>query len=494
MATSDAGSGGGQTRVSISKQQSPKGRRGIAFRRVGRSGLRRFRGGRINDEFIRELRGKRAVKVYKEMYDNDSVIGASMSAIEQTLRRITWNVVASNRTTDAQSADRASNFLIQCMDDMSNSWDDMISEIVTFLTYGWALMEMTLKVRNGESRDPQRSSMYDDGRIGLRDIGLRMQQSLESWDFGKDDGDEIMGMYQQGAPDYILTHIPIKKCMLFRTKAIGNNPEGRSILRNAYRDWYFKKVAQEIEAVGMERDLIGMPIIKGPPGWDVEAEENKDMLLATDELLSELRRDERDGVYINDGWEITLLGQGSQTRRQFDTDRIITRYDKRIALSVLTHTILLGSDRVGSFALSRTQTDDFFKVAIQGFLQTIASVFNKKLVPFIFSYYLDSSVGPAEYPELVPGKVSGPSLKEVADYIKAVGGAGFFSADEQLRQDLERDLYRHLGLEEAERIGGVRGERRRPKVKLPAEAEAEANASSQSSSTSTSNGNGGGSS
>lgn len=439
--------------------------RGAAFRRYGISGLRYF-GGTVNEEFIRELSGKRAVRVYREMYDNDPVIGASFSAIEQAIKRVTWQVASSHTTNDSQSADRAANFLMECMLDMRHSWDDMMSEIVTFLIYGWALLEMTLKVRNGESRNPDLSSRFTDGRIGFREISLRMQRSLESWKF--DDYGNATAMFQQAQPTFTLNEIQLKKCLLFRTKAVGNNPEGRSIQRNAYRPWFFKKTLEEIEAVGVERDLIGMPILTGPEGFDIETHERSAEIKAdVDELLGQLRRDARDGVYLNDGWVLSLLGQGSHTRRQFDTDRLINRYDKRIALSVLTHAILLGSDRVGSFALSRTHTDDFFKVAIQGYLQTIASVFNRKMVPFLFRYYTDGSVGPAEYPELVPGKVSGPSLKEVADYIKAVGGAGFFNADEDLRSGLERDLLRHLGLEEAEMIGGVRMERDRPTVRLP---------------------------
>ena len=471
--------GRGASRVQVVKAGGKRAPRGAAFRTVGVSGLRRF-GGTVNEEFLLQLRGKRSVQVYREMYDNDPVVGASMSAIEQTLKKVTWQVAASEKTQDSQSADRAVDFLVGCMNDMQHSWDDMLSEIVTFLTYGWAVMEMTLKVRNGESRNPKLTSKYEDGRIGFKDISLRMQYSLESWDFDEDG--YVKGMYQQGAPFYTLNHIPLTKCMLFRTRAIGNNPEGRAILRNAYRPWYFKKVFEEIEAVGAERDLIGLPMLISPEGYDIEAEENKRMLPVVDQLLSQLRRDEREGIYLPFGWELKPFGSDIHSRRQFDLDRMITRQNKLIAMSVLTHAILLGSDRVGSFALSRTHTDDFFKVAIQGFLQTIASVFNRMLIPFIFSHYTDTFVGSDEYPMLVPGKVSAPSLKEVADYIKAVSGGGFFSKDKDQRERLERDLLRHLGLEEAELIGGVRRERDRPEVELPADAAAAEAAAAASSS------------
>lgn len=45
------------------------------------------------------------------------------------------------------------------------------------------------------------------------------------------------------------------------TKAIVDHvrekdPEGKSILRNAYRSWYFKKRIQEIEGIGIEATLL----------------------------------------------------------------------------------------------------------------------------------------------------------------------------------------------------------------------------------------------
>jgi hypothetical protein len=42
------------------------------------------------DEFLPELRGKKAVRKYREMRDNDSTIGAVMYSVEQILRDVTY--------------------------------------------------------------------------------------------------------------------------------------------------------------------------------------------------------------------------------------------------------------------------------------------------------------------------------------------------------------------------------------------------------------------
>ncbi len=52
-------------------------------------------------------------------------------------------------------------------------------------------------------------------------------------------------------------------------------------------------------------------------------------------------------------FDLVLLSSGGS--RQFDTDKIIQRYDQRIAMSILSDFILLGSDRVGSYALGTSK-------------------------------------------------------------------------------------------------------------------------------------------
>ena len=70
-------------------------------------------------------------------------------------------------------------------------------------------------------------------------------------------------------PSYNLYTIPIDKALLFRTKSRKDNPEGRSILRNAYRSWYFKRRIQEVEGIGIERDLAGLPVMYAPADLDI---------------------------------------------------------------------------------------------------------------------------------------------------------------------------------------------------------------------------------
>lgn len=389
---------------------------------IGRTGLERF-GGNVYEEFLPDLTGTRAVKVYREMSENDPVVGAFLFAIDMLMRNVSWTVRPySQRQEDLEAAD----FLKSCMEDMSMTWEDTISEILSMLVYGWSYHEIVYKIRAGDSLDPSRRSRFADGRIGWRKLPIRAQESLYEWIF--DEAGGIRGMVQQAPPDYELRTIPIEKALLFRTRAHKGNPEGRSILRNAYRAWYFKRHIEEIEGIGIERDLAGLPVAWVPPKLlSPNATPAERMLLEEiKRIIVNVRRDEQEGVIFplmfddnnNKVYDFTLLSTGGQ--RQFNTDSIVARYDQRIAMTVMADFILLGHENVGSFALSSSKTN-LFAVALGAWLQSIAGVFNRHAVPRLFElngYRLEA------LPQLEPGDIEVPDLQELGAYIQSLAGAG----------------------------------------------------------------------
>ncbi|RJQ04432.1 MAG: hypothetical protein C4551_10790 [Bacillota bacterium] len=321
---------------------------------IGLSGLSRM-GGTVYEEFLPQLQGPKAIKVYREMSTNDPVVGAILFAVDMLLRQVSWRVEpASPETPDQEAAE----FLQSCLGDMSATWEDTVSEILSMLVYGFSYHEIVYKRRLGDQRDPTKRSRYTDGRIGWRKLAGRSQDTLYQWEFDEHGG--IQAMVQQAPPDYSLRRIPIEKGLLFRTRAHKGSPEGYSVLRNAYRPWWMKKRIEEIEAIGIERDLAGLPIAWVPPellGPNATAEQ-KATLDAIKKIVRNVRRDEQEGIVFplayRDGekaFDFGLLSTGG--RRQFDTDSVIARYDQRIAMTVLCDFILLGHEKVGSFALAQ---------------------------------------------------------------------------------------------------------------------------------------------
>lgn len=367
------------------------------------------------------------------MADNDDVIGAILFAIKMLVRQAGWNVEPRGSTAKDKEA---AEFVESCMNDMQDTWIDTISEILSFLTYGWSYHEIVYKRRMGHTKDPRTKSKYTDGLIGWQKLPIRAQETLYQWEY--DDEDNLLGMTQMPPPLFGLYTLPLSKALLFRTESRKNNPEGRSILRNAYRSYYFKRRIQEIEGIGIERDLAGLPVIHGPEGldlWDDSLESNTKARAGLEAMVKNIRCDEMEGIVLPYGYEIELLSSGGQ--RQFDTNAVITRYDTRMAMTVLADFIFLGHSETGSWASDKTE---LFAVAIGAYLDIICETFNSQGIPQLIDINGKHFEGITDYPELTHGDIEDADITKVSAFIRDMTGIGVLIPDDGLE-----DYVRQVG-------------------------------------------------
>ena len=398
------------------------------FREYGKTGLFRFDTGWIYEEFLRELQGRKGIEVYKEMSENDDIIGAILFATEMLMRQSKWSIQeAGTEQADLDAAE----FVRTCMDDMEETWSDFISEVLSFLTYGWSYHEIVYKRRMGRSKNPETNSKYTDGLIGWRKLPIRSQDTLWEWKY--DEKDNLIGLVQCAPPRYEQVFIPIEKALHFKTKSRKGNPEGRSVLRNCYRNWYFKRRIQEIEGIGIERDLAGLPVLEAPEGVDIWSDEYAAELAKAERIVRSVRRDEREGIVLGNGWKFSLTSTGG--RRQFDTNQIIERYDTRMAMTVLADFVLLGHQAVGSFALSSDKTE-LFGVALGAFLDLICEVFNNQAIPRLIDINGEHFAGITDYPILTHGDIETQDLGQLGEFVSKMVGIGAITPDESMEDYL----------------------------------------------------------
>ena len=389
-------------------------RQPAALAHLGIVGLRQ-NSGNIYEEFLPELQWPRAGKIYQQMADNDPVVGAILYLAEELIRGAEWRVDA---VSDKPEDKKAAEFLQQNMDDMEDSWASTISEILSMLTYGWSFHEILYKVRRGPNEtNPKYHSRYSDGKFGWRGFPIRSQASWDKWVFNDETG-ELLAFVQRPEPNMREIIIPIEKGLLFRTRVSRGNPEGKSLLRNAYRPYYFKQRFEEIEGIGIERDLAGLPVLTVPEELDIFDSEDAEMVklkAMAEELVASVRRDSQEGIILPAGWELSLLNAPSS--RQINIGDVIERYDNRIAITMLSDIVLIGNgSKAGSFAMADVK-QSMLSNALQAQLYNIADVFNTKAVVKLFqinNWQLE------EYPQIVPGQINTPTLKEIALMLRAM--------------------------------------------------------------------------
>ena len=410
------------------------------------------------DEWQRELKGRKAIKKYREMRDSDATIGAVMYATEQVLRDVKYKITPAD---DSEQAQEMANFVSEVLEDMDHTLDDHISEAVSCLSYGFADFEVVYKRRGGSgTTNPKKFSRYSDGRIGIRKIASRAQWTINKFDVDQKTGD-LLGIYQEGARFGDRIYIPADKLLHYKTTTTNNDPSGRSILRNAYKSYTYLTKLQAFEAIAIEREWHGMPVGRIPAEYLIEGatDEQKAFKQSVETMLKDVKRNEEgflllpsdvytdsDGKMTNQRLvEVELIS--SQGNRSIDIRRAINDYQHEIASSVLAEFIKLGSRSGGSYALSKSKADIFLRT-LESYLNTIFDVLNKQLLPQLWKLNgFDFSL----MPKVVAGDIAPHDLKELGAYLRNLNGAGIpvkeqvHIIDELLNiaelPELDRDVY-----------------------------------------------------
>lgn len=402
------------------------------FREIGVSGLKHS-GGLVREEYQTELKGRKAEKVYREMA-YDPAIAPCLGVLKQLLRSVPITV---KDGSDKLQGD----FVRECMADMSHTWSDALSEILTCMDYGWSATEIVYKQRKGEQSSPGKSSRFNDGRIGWRKLAPRGQDTRDKWLF--DDEGGIQAIVQVTTMPAHRATIPVEKLLLFKLNSEKGNPEPAPITRGAYSPWFYAKRLRMFEGIGIERGLGGIPKIEAP-GDVLSPTATGNNALVRDQLFEigkNLRTDEQSFIALpsnrdsngNKLYDVTLLTTSGG--RGIDIDVALARYHRDCALVLLCDFILLGHEKVGSFALADSKTS-VTSLAIAGWLDAILSVFNRHAIPRLMRLNGWSTIDP---PSLVRGDVETPDLAALAAYISALSGAGMaLFPDPELEDTLRR--------------------------------------------------------
>lgn len=389
------------------------------FDTIGDSGLKGW-GGFLSEEFLPELQGQKGRNTYRRMASNDATIGAIIRGITTLVSGVEWTVQAADETPQAEEAKK---FVEGVLDDMETPLTDVISEACTMFIYGFAPLEVTYKVRSG--RKAKRRSKFDDGMIGLHAMELRAQTSLINWNLDRESG-ELLGMNQLGTWRGTV-YIPRRKLALFRCDSVKQNPESTSILRTAYRSWFFKQRLEEIEAVGAERNNAGVPMIRIPARYLVPSAspDEKRYAKEMEQVGYRLRRDQQDYILAasdtdDKGNRLIDISLVTPSGKTVDVAAMITRYDRAMATSVMMDFLFLGQQSVGSFALSSDKTSLFAQV-VGSYTKRMAETFNRDVIGVLWEA---NDLPPELMPKMVAGDLEKPDLTQLAGYVGALVGSG----------------------------------------------------------------------
>lgn len=405
---------------------------------LGSTGLKHH-AGIIDEEFLTRLRGENAIKTYREMVHNSPTIAAALNAIKMLIGQVKWRVEPADESDAAiaEAEDTES-----ALEDMSHTFSSFVSEALSMIWAGYAPFEIIYKLRRGPDQDDASlRSKFNDGKWGWRKVEIRGQETLSNWVFDDEGGLNGMVQWDTHAPQTGSVFIPIDKMLLFRTSTFKNNPEGQSMLRPAVIPYWFTKRIQEFEAIGIERNLAGMPIMEVPPEILVAdaSAEHRATRTFLEQFVTQVKMDERWGGLVPSelkpdgspsGYKFKLMQ--SSGRKLVDTDIIIKRYRSEMLMLFMAQFLVMGTEKVGSFSLSSNMTA-MFGTALGAIMDNIADTANRFLIP----RRQRLNKRPQELdPVLVHGDIEGPELDKVAAYINQLASAGMIGPNPALERKL----------------------------------------------------------
>ena len=380
---------------------------------IGTTGLKHM-GGRIREEYLNALKSwSSEVKLYLEMRD-DPIIGAQLDAIKLPLQAATFDVQPSPGGSPNDAA--AAEWLWDCMNNMDGqTWNSHVEDALESLDFGFALGELVLDKRA-------------DGRLWLRNIDPRGQESLDRWEYDEAERDKLDAFVQLDPNSGGTFTIPISKCLHFKFRGRKGNPQGKSLLRALYWPYKFARNLEDLEGIGIERDVGGMPVAKLKEGG---YEDNDIVTLKA--ALKGLRKDEEVYLIEPEGVDIRAYAGGSKI---YDTNVVIDRWHKIMLMRFFSQFLILGMGNVGTQALVKG-SHDFFALALEAVQRYLLETWNQQLVPYLFKFNQWPNI--SGYPTIVWEKPGRVDLVALVNFMNTAIGAKLLTPT-----DLDEDHIRSL--------------------------------------------------
>lgn len=300
-------------------------------------------------ENVPELRDKRGIRTFYDMVRNDGTVRSGLRIVKTPVQGAEWYVEPySDSAIDKNIAEFVRKTLFE---DMNTIWEYFIEDCLRSIDYGYFAFEKV---------------WYQDPKSGKIKLNLTPLHPLDIQGWTFDSQNKVTGLAMEpiaGTDINKRVEIPVSKLLLQVFEMEGGDLRGTSLLRTAFKHWYYKDTMYKIDAIQKERHGIGVPVIKLPMGFTP-----KDKELAND-LGRNLRTNEKAYITIPWNWEVIFAKLEGQP---VDPIPSIEHHDHKIYEAILAS--FMGSGQVSTESL-----DTFYK-STRYIANCIAATINRDVV------------------------------------------------------------------------------------------------------------------
>lgn len=371
----------------------------------------------IQDDYLAQLNGKEAQDLFHKMLLSDSQIRKVVHAVSNPIRSAKWSIEpASDDTKDLEVAALIEQILFK---DMPNGWTGKLDEILTFPWKGFSVFEVVHKNRFDPAIGPY---------TGLWNLAFRDQRTIEEWRF---DGAGVLTEIRQKQDGDIPVDVYLKsENLLFFFNEQKGNDIGFPFCRMLYGNYKRKLLYKELQAIGIERGAIGVPILTLPKGVDTESEEYGS---AADQLDAYTQAESANFI-LPDGYTLEV----NQTNT-FDPEKVqkaIKAENEEIAGSIVGMFLEMGIGGNSGNQAGVNVSADFFRDGIEYIANKVSEAVNHKLIENLVRLNYGDTI--ETLPKLVHSGISAEAGKELMEIVTGYVGAGIINADEMLEDHVRK--------------------------------------------------------
>lgn len=373
-------------------KENKKKKEKLDYSEFGTSGYS-FNRGQSQTEYQQDLKGGKAYSVYDRMYRSAGLTKAIVNSMHLPLLAAEWffEVPKDADKSSEEIKDKVSKNIFETL---NIPWNTQLKQFLMFQVYGCKPFEIVPLNPLDHPAQP------DEFEQRIRKIAPRHPATIYKWNLDENGG--LKGITQRAyfnSGDNVVMKtqfIDIERMVIFINELDGDDYTGVSIFRPCYRHYHHIDKFYNISNIGIERNAVGIPIIEfeGETWARLSENEKTNYLAVADEILKNYRVHKYAGFKLLPGMKLTML------EGKFNADAImglINHHDSKMAQSVLATFLTTGEGKVGSFALSKNQTE-FFLMALNSTGVDICAPFNRYVVKKLVDWNVDNVL--AAYPKL----------------------------------------------------------------------------------------------
>lgn len=410
-----------------------------------------------SEEYNQELTGKRALRVYDEMRRSDPAVREALQHIVAPITNAAWDIEpASDEPADLEIAAAVK----ACYFDWpTRPWRQHLTGALRYLPWGrqvfeieWQVVEAELSIDDpaggrepdpadptGQRTRPVKVTLPTRQWLGVRQFGERLPRTIEKWNM---DGTALRSVTQQTwvGTDFREVEIEADRLLVFVNEMEGDDWEGLSLLRSAYKPWWLKQVVEKVAAVAAERHGVGINVAYVPQA----AAGDTELLTRVENMMRDLRSGEFSYLVFpgpkgtmsqtgNDGYFFEVVTPSTSIP---DLVGFLEYLRGDIKGNVLARFAELGHGSVGARATGDVQSQVWLD-ALHSVASYICDVHNMQAIPRI----VRANFGPvSRYPRLVCTDIESRSLEEFAAGVAKLVVAGAMRPDASLRAAVRKTM------------------------------------------------------